>query len=388
MTTLAPPPAVTEYANTVRHHLSGLDAETLDELTGGLEADLAEALAERAPDGDAPDLAAVTAVFGSPADYAEELRVAAGVELPDSPGSGRPPLRTLLARQVAALADDWRRWRAEHRWADETARFVVSLRPAWWLLRGWILFHLVTGLRNPFFGSGLDLLLLLALVVASVLWGQGRIGQRRWWRRLGMLATAVALVAVVPVLGSVYNRVVLHDADGYSDGYQHGYSDGQWAGGEANGLSGSPANLFVYDAAGKPVEQAQILDQDGNPVVLNNPTTGGSWADWDGYEWNEEPVPSSVLDSGPLNVYPWAYVGSGQLTWSGDGVVGTGTTEPDEPRWPAASLFPIDGGDPEPDDATDPNEATTGDEATDTPSDDPADEDASAATPTEEPTAE
>ena len=51
MTTLAPPPAVAEYANSVRAHLEGLDPETLDELTGGLEADLAEALSERSPDG-------------------------------------------------------------------------------------------------------------------------------------------------------------------------------------------------------------------------------------------------------------------------------------------------------------------------------------------------
>lgn len=175
----------------MRGHLAGLDAETLDELTGGLEADLGEALAERAPDGGAADLAAVTAVFGSPSAYAEELRVAAGVELPVPVDGRRPTLRALVARQRAAFGEDWARWRSEHRWANAVIEFLVVLAPVWWVGRGWVLFMWFSGGDYAYpLGRGLlRHLMLLGLVVVSVLWGQRRIGQQQWLRRAGLVVS-------------------------------------------------------------------------------------------------------------------------------------------------------------------------------------------------------
>lgn len=360
MTTLAPPPAVTEYANAVRRHLSGLDAETLDELTGGLEADLAEALAERAPDGDAPDLAAVTAVFGSPADYAEELRVAAGVELPDSPDSRRPPLRTLIARQVAALREDWVEWRTDQRWVDESARFLVALRPVWWVLRGWVLFHFVTIAQQPTFGEGLSRVFLVGLVILSVLWGQGRVGQQRWWRRLGLVLGVVAILALLPVASVLHARMTWQSPTsgmGYSEGYDDGYGVGMYEG-RAQAMAGTgsessesiagPVNLFVYGPDGEPIPSARIVDQNGDAVVLNEPMTGTPWSAWSpDLGWDEGGVPAAVLQGAdtPLNLYPYSYMANGSF---GEYVDDNGAPQilgnpevAEAPTWPVESLDPL-----------------------------------------------
>lgn len=353
MTTLAPPPAVTAYANAVRQRLAGLDAETLDELTGGLEADLAESLAERMPDDGAPaDLAGVTSVFGSPELYADELVGAAGIEVPAAGAtSHRPRMRESFLRARADALTLWAVLRERHGWLRWATDFLVSLRPAWWLLRGWVLFHLFTGMWKPVFGSGADKLLLLGLVGLSVLWGQGRIGQRRWWRRIGLLATAVAIIATLPVLVGMYNRVVLSGANpyGYEGSFDAGYSVGMnegrqqamdWYGGGSTALTG-PANLFVYGPDGQPIENAQIVDQAGDPVVLTDPSSGASWAEWDGWSWDGGAMPTPVLDGAPLNVYPWSYVDADHVTMQDDGTIVGQTMFAEDPRWPAAALFPV-----------------------------------------------
>lgn len=358
MTTLAPPPAVTAYANAVRDHLAGLDAETLDELTGGLEADLAEALSERLPDdGAAPDLAAVTSVFGSPGLYADELRSAAGVELPTDPGTRtRPRLGDTVRRARADAVTAWSLLRERHGWLRWGTDFLVSLRPAWWLLRGWVLFHLFTGMWNPFFGQGLSSLLLLGLVVVSVLWGQRRIGQQRWWRLLGLLATTVAIIATLPVLVGMYERIA---HSGWSDGaYNQGFSDGQSIAMQTGGISGDLTNLFVYGPDGQPIENAQIVDQHGNPVVLNAPSTGTSWDDWNGWEWGGEAVPVPVLEDTPLNVYPWSYLRGEDVTIRDNGTAFGSSSLAVDPRWPAATLFPVPGDATE--DPTDPAPSDAG----------------------------
>lgn len=358
MTTLAPPPAVTDFANAVRDHLAGLDAETLDELTGGLEADLAEALAERAPDGGTADLATVTALFGSPARYAEELRVAAGVELPAPEGPGRATLRSMVRRQASDLGADWRGWRAEHRWANAVVEFLVALRPVWWLGRGWVLFMWLSGgdAAHPL-GRGLyGHLLLLGLVVLSVLWGQRRIGQQRWLRRAGLALSAVAALALVILLNNVGHQL---GAGSWSQSsYDYGWTDGYAAAEAESAAVDEPTtpidptidevtNLFVYDAEGNPVENAQIVDQEGHPLVLADARTGTLWTDWTDTQWFGDDVPAAVFSGDQLNVYPLLYVTGEAITQHPDGSLTADLEQLEAPRWPAASLFPV------PDPATD-----------------------------------
>lgn len=384
MTTLALPPAVTAYANAVRNHLAGLDAETLDELTGGLEADLAEALSERMPDGGASDLAAVTAVFGSPSSYADELRSAAGVELPE-PAAGRSRLgvRDVLARTRADARSTWEALLARHALLRGTIDLLVALRPVWWVARGWMLFWMIAqpGYAQPL-GRGLvHHLMLIAAVVVSVLWGQGRFGQQRWVRRLGLLASVVAAFALPIVLNMVGHQLGNGSEAGgssYWEGYDAGFIEGS-AGVSATGLTAT--NLFVYGPDGLPIENAQIVDQDGDPVVLGNPWTGTSWGSWETWEWGGDPVPAPVLDGTGLNIYPWAYVPSEALDWGEDGsIIRTDDDAPD-PRWPAATLFPVPTGD---------STGSPADDVADAASDSPSNGAAEPAThaPTEVPTGE
>lgn len=122
---------ITEFARRVREHLGDLPAEEVDDLTDGLEADLAEAFSE-SPSAGLPD----------PRAYALELRDAAG--LPESVES-----RGGVRRAFGGVANGLREQRAEFaanlRKNPTTARvldFFVELRPAWWILRAWVAFQM------------------------------------------------------------------------------------------------------------------------------------------------------------------------------------------------------------------------------------------------------
>jgi len=71
---------VYDYARHVRLHLSDLGPNVVSDLTGGLEADLTESLAEREPSASG----GLAAVFGTPESYADELRASAGLPLASS----------------------------------------------------------------------------------------------------------------------------------------------------------------------------------------------------------------------------------------------------------------------------------------------------------------
>ena len=80
---------VNEYVQQVRAELADLPPDDVEELTGGLEADLAERLAE-SPDG--------LAGLGSPQVYAAELRSAAGLPARGSAGGCRRSCRRWTGR--------------------------------------------------------------------------------------------------------------------------------------------------------------------------------------------------------------------------------------------------------------------------------------------------
>jgi hypothetical protein len=204
---------VASYATAVRRQLVGLSSEQVEDLTDGLEADLADALADplASPQG-AGDGADLTARFGSPAAYAQELRAAAG--LPDAGAPvKRRRMRNLLtapvrtgARTARSALDRLR----ERPWWPPVEEFLVTLTPAVWLVRGWLVTQVVSGVLRalvPDGGSGgawlpstfLDWLLLVGLCVVSVQWGRGRWQGGRWQRRARLAATVVAVVAALPI---------------------------------------------------------------------------------------------------------------------------------------------------------------------------------------------
>ena len=172
------------FAASVRRHLDDLPEEELDDILGGLTADLTDQAADN--DG--------VLELGDPAAYAEELRSAAGLP-PRADASKRPP--------------------AFGAWLLD---FLVALRPVWWVLRGFAMFVLLTGAL----GSGMmptspaSWLFAIALIVVSVQWGRGRWLPRNWIRHVRTIVSVVA-VAIMPfALASVLTpRVEYVESGGY-----------------------------------------------------------------------------------------------------------------------------------------------------------------------------
>ena len=360
-TTLSPEAVILDqvrrYAADVRAHLADLSPEQVDDLTDGLEADLAEALADMPgalrplpeggdlPDGGATTLLDVTARFGPAARYAAELRSAAGLD-PAAPGPR--PRRSLGDR----LAADGKRFVSEWRslWAPVTSspqwaaflEFAAVLRPVWWVLRAWVVVLVLYGWFNmpqyfelvpraPFW----RILLVLAVVV-SVQWGRGR-----WLRWRGMqllrktvnvlavlVAVPVAVQAMVGASGEL-NGLPTGSSGSYDQGYQQGVSDasnsygasGVSTGGAGSGVfvDGSPvSNLFVYDASGRALQDVQIFDDQGRPV--RTITTEGAAQPWTlpDFEQGWYFQPSFSTDGRERwNVYPLRGLPEGAVEWDG-----------------------------------------------------------------------
>jgi hypothetical protein len=277
---------VASYAAAVRRELVGLSPEQVEDLTDGLEADLADALADPLTSwpGTAPG-ADLTVRFGSPAAYAQELRAAAG--LPDAavPQDHRrmralltAPARTVTSAARGVLA----RLREHTGWAP-VEEFLVALTPAAWLLRGWVVAGVVAavfgvGARSAWMPDSLAGWLFLGLLcVVSVQWGRGRWAVGRWSRRARVAMTTVAVVAALPVLA----MNVAHDGQGTQYIY---LNDGQTGSAPAAPQDGvvvdgmAVSNLFAYDAAGNPIDGVQIFDDRGRPVRTTSDHGTGEWS--------------------------------------------------------------------------------------------------------------
>jgi hypothetical protein len=120
MTTTALHP-VDDFARAVRAALADLPADEVEDLTDGLEADLAE----RASDEESPE-------FGDPVAYANELRSAAG--LPPCDGRRSSSVGSVLGSTWTDLLGGLRELQ-KHPLIARLVAFIVALRPLWWAFR-------------------------------------------------------------------------------------------------------------------------------------------------------------------------------------------------------------------------------------------------------------
>lgn len=315
---------VASYAAAVRRELVGLSPEQVEDLTDGLEADLADALADPLTSwpGTAPG-ADLTVRFGSPGVYAQELRAAAG--LPDAAvPQDHHRMRALLTAPTRTVTSAARgvlaRLRQHTGWAP-VEEFLVALTPAAWLLRGWV----VAGVIAAVFGLGARFawmpdslagwLLLGLLCVVSVQWGRGRWAVGRWSRRARVAMTTVAVVAALPVLA----MNVAHDGQGTQYIY---LNDGQTASAPAAPQDGvvvdgmAVSNLFSYDAAGNPIDGVQIFDDRGRPVRTTSDDGTGEWS-LPGVADRWSFVSAQDVDGRQLwNVYPLLGGPSASFEWN------------------------------------------------------------------------
>ncbi|WP_164233981.1 hypothetical protein [Microbacterium hydrocarbonoxydans] len=246
---------IRSFAASVRRHLDDLPEDELDEILGGLTADLAE---QAADNGGVLEL-------GDPADYAEELRSAAGFP-PRGEAVKRPPFGERFTAWRRGIADGIRR----NPFGAWLLDLLVSLRPVWWVLRGFGMFAALGGLLriSPFgypFGSDqygvlpsspLGWLPLLALVITSVQWGRGNWLPGMWLRHVRTVTSVVAVLVLPFALVAAFSpRVEYVDDGGYMP--QGLLLDGV----QVN-------NIFAYDADGNPIDQVQLFTGKGTPLNL------------------------------------------------------------------------------------------------------------------------
>lgn len=290
MTTSTVTPEIVEFAQGVRAALADLPTEEVDDLTEGLEADLAEAYAEDLQR-ELPD----------PAAYATELRAAAGL-----------PMRTKAQKSgvFSGLVQGWKDTRADIAVAirrnpglASALEFLDTLRPVWWILRGVVAFmcvRYVLGERDNLLSNNwIDVVMMAAFLLISVQWGRDRWHLPRGMGPVLFVGNVVAAVVAIPVLVNAL------------DHRDHYYYETEPAGQQdLTGvyLNGSEVtNIFGYDSTGKRIEGIQLFDQDGKPLATSVPG-GNGCLDPDCNEtglWTP-----SVLETGQIvwNVFPMRMV--------------------------------------------------------------------------------
>ena len=129
-------PDIAAYVAGVRSHLDDIDSDEVEEMLD----DLANHLRElRADSQDSFD-----SLLGEPHMYAAELRDSAGIAPPPS-----APAKPSRIGRLEALLD-----RAKgHAWVRAVRDFLPELRPAWWVLRGYLLVVLAAEISGQAFST-------------------------------------------------------------------------------------------------------------------------------------------------------------------------------------------------------------------------------------------
>lgn len=262
---------IARYVEEVRQALADLPPQVRDEL---LE-DLPEHLAEVAAETDGP----LVDRIGPAQAYAAELRGAAGLR----PPAGGRNLDQKISAGVAAVRGRLRAVDAKVGPLIGYARlsdYLPLLRPAWWVVRGYLVAMLIAFVLNgsgngllPRIGdSALAAVLLLAATVLASIW-LGRRSDRFGLRsRLVLHASALVLVAF-----ALYAFVKLDDGTRGFYRYQPTYYDPY----------SHIQDVYVYDSEGRLIEGARLFDQNGQPIRLGYPLCSDDEYAVDGPNWQD-----------------------------------------------------------------------------------------------------
>ncbi len=302
-------PAVTEYLARIQVALSDLPAGEVEEIVEDIGQHLSEVAGELGED---VSVETLSERLGTPEQYASELRAAAGyppaAEEPVLEAQGRLLARFALWALVLAVAIAFLGGlsfverkadaigpvlvfclplflalivifngrvpvsavvelpeyqavaRAGRRIADGlpggTVGYLRSLRPAWWLVR---IVVLAAGCLVALDRQRSGQFLLAAAGIVILLWFGGRARRDGRWRWVvgpaNFLAAGVALALVVAVWGSLSNAPFRYI----------GYEPVQ-SGLLLNGRSVS--NVYVFGPDGKPLTEAYLYDQNGQPLAV------------------------------------------------------------------------------------------------------------------------
>lgn len=157
------PAEVRDFVDRVRRHLEDLDLDEQQELTAGLEADLADLVAERGSD-----------ALGDPEAYARELRLAAGHAPRVEERSRGRGVRPAVMDAIDSTHASWDR--LLDAFPGDLRGFMAAFQPVWWVLRAIVAWLVAQDLRTPsLVVDGPHLVVLAVFVVVSV-----QLGRRRW----------------------------------------------------------------------------------------------------------------------------------------------------------------------------------------------------------------
>jgi hypothetical protein len=277
---------VTRYAAAVRAALTDLPQQAREDLLEDIEDHLHEVAAEEG---------SLEERLGPPSVYAEELRRSAGL-------TARPASRIPAVGRLTAATGRLRERLESHASSRAVLEFLPELRPAWWVLRGYVAVQLLA-LLLP--GSDVDLPwaslfgspLLGLLVTAGAVVGSVAVG--RGWRggRHGRLVLAANVVLALFAFFAFFS-ISVPDGSGPEDRYA--YADPQpglmppWL--VVDGRQ-RVTNIYPFDSSGRPLKDVFLYDQDGRPIDLNR---GGDTGD----EPIEVQLPRSVDGRELANVFP------------------------------------------------------------------------------------
>ncbi|MDP9799308.1 hypothetical protein J2S43_007820 [Catenuloplanes nepalensis] len=246
---------ITHYVEAVRAALSDLPSRQRDDLLEDLPGHLAEVRAESGEP--------LARRLGPPEVYAAELRVAMGMV-----AGGRVPLRARLdeaAHRLRSRGADVDRRAGVLLGYEQGSDFLRLLRPAWWVLRGYLaamLFAVLVSSDTPGLlprvnGSFLMAVFLLGSFVLGSIWLGRResAGLRENPRRVMRFATVVLAIWSVALVWQVDSRSTVDQmVDSFGTGYVPAGADVE--------------DVYVYDRNGRLLTDVRLFDQNGQPIDL------------------------------------------------------------------------------------------------------------------------
>jgi hypothetical protein len=295
---------IAQYAAAVGAALADLPERLRNELLEDLPAHLTEVAAEIEAEGDAARGVTLADRLGPPAAYAAELRATLGHPRGNSGAAAR--MSELFARSRS-------RWQALDRRIgpiigyDSLSAFARLLRPAWWVLRGWLAAMLLAqlwrdssdlGLLPRFEGSDvLGVLILVGFVIGSI-WLGRRAAPAKLMPRLAMGGATVVLV--------VFGLAAWITADGRLQG-EHWYTPSS----SAYDPYSNVGDVYVIGPDGEILNGVRLVDESGNPVMIGWCAGGNDGTP--GWEWRVT-YPRCV-DRQPPRL-PWTKVSPGPIPWA------------------------------------------------------------------------
>lgn len=163
---------------------------------------------------------------------------------------------------------------------------VVSLRPAWWVLRAGLAAVLILSVTQASKSLAVAVVLTVVLVVPSVWLARRAAGDRGWsWLVIPLNVLAVGVLLALPSLVGRYT---------YLNASNAGYYDPAPA--VETGLSVS--NVYPFDSKGQPLTDVYLYDQDGQPIKV--------W-EYSCYDGTYENTPG-VNQEDPTNRFPLPHV--------------------------------------------------------------------------------